>query len=384
MENSLISIILIALGILFIPFLSKLLKIPVAVGEILYGILVGKSALDLVEPSQWLDFLASFGFLLLMFIAGLEVKLKEIVRLSLRTKFILTSIPLLVFLLAFIFGSTLLYPTVVSIAIGVISVGIVVSVLREKSILGTHFGKTVFLTGIVGEVVSITILTLFTLYTEFHFGIHFWIGILKLIIYLVIARLVLLFLKGFVWWYPEKFKVFFEKNPSEIGVRISLTVMFMLSVAASVIHIEPIIGAFIAGMIFATVFEDTESIEEKLSGVSFGFLIPIFFIYVGINFKMPEVNLDNAMLLGTLTLISFGAKVIPSLLLRFEGLKVKEAVASGFLLSAPLTLVIVTAELGKELGVIDEHFESILILLAIFTGILAPILFNSLYKEKKL
>jgi Kef-type K+ transport system membrane component KefB len=98
---------------------------------------------------------------------------------------------------------------------------------------------------------------------------------------------------------------------------------------------------------------------------------------------MPEVNLDNVLLLGTLTLISFGAKVIPSLLLKFEGLKTKEALASGFLLSAPLTLVIVTAELGKELGVIDGHFESILVLLAIFTGILAPILFSLLYEEKK-
>jgi len=383
MENSLISIILIALGILFVPFLSRLLMIPVAVGEILYGIVIGKSVLNLVEPSQWLDFLASFSFLLLMFVAGLEVKLKEIARLSLKTKLVLILIPLLIFSLSFTLGSKLSLPAVVSIAIGVVSVGIVVSVLREKSILSTSFGKTVFLTGIVGEVVSITVLTLFTLYTEFHFGFEFWIGILKLVIYLVIARVVLLFLKSFVWWYPNRFKSFFEKNPSEIGVRISLAVMFMLSVAASAIHIEPIIGAFIAGMIFATVFEDTESIEEKLSGVSFGFLIPIFFIYVGINFKMPELSLHTLSLLGILVLASFSAKVIPSLILMFERLSFRKAVAGGFLLSAPLTLVIVTAELGKELGVIDEHLESILILLSIVTGILAPTIFNLLYKEEK-
>ncbi|TCK05310.1 cation:proton antiporter [Phorcysia thermohydrogeniphila] len=383
MENSLLSIILISVGILFVPFLSKLLRIPVAVGEILYGIVLGKSFLNLIQPSQWLDFLSSFGFLLLMFVAGLEVKLKEISTLSLKTKLVYIAVPLLAFLLAFFIGNKFSLPSLVSIAIGVVSVGIVVSVLREKSLLDTHFGKTVFLVGIVGEVISILTLTLFTLYSEFKFEFEFWLGILKLILYLIVARLVLLFLRSFVWWYPNRFKFFFEKNPSEIGVRISLAVMFMLSVAASAIHIEPIIGAFIAGMIFATVFEDTESIEEKLSGVSFGFLIPIFFIYVGINFKVPEINPETLTLLGIITGASLLVKVIPSLLLVFEGVPLRKAVAGGFLLSAPLTLVIVTAELGKELGIIDEGLEGILILTAILTGILAPILFNFALKEER-
>jgi len=381
MENSLLSIILISTGILFIPFLSKLMKVPVAVGEILYGIVLGKSFLNLIHPSQWLDFLSYFGFLLLMFVAGLEVKLKEISTLSLKTKLTYVSVPLLTFSLAFFIGSKFSLPSLASIAIGVVSVGIVVSVLREKRLLDTHFGRTVLLTGIVGEVVSIVTLTLFTLYSEFKLGFEFWFGILKLILYLVTARVILVFLRSFVWWYPNRFKFFFEKNPSEIGVRISLAVMFMLSITASAIHVEPIIGAFIAGMIFASVFEDTESIEEKLSGVAFGFLIPIFFIYVGINFKVPEINYETLTLLGVITVSGLLAKVISSLLLVTEGLSVREATAGGFLLSAPLTLVIVTAELGKELSIIDETFEGILILTAIVSGILAPTLFNLILRE---
>jgi len=383
MENSLLSIILISVGILFVPFLSKLLRIPVSVGEILYGIVLGRSFLNLIQPSQWLDFLSSFGFLLLMFVAGLEVKLKEISTLSLKTKLVYVSVPLLTFFLAFFIGNKFSLPSLVSIAIGVVSVGIVVSVLREEDLLDTHFGKTVFLVGIVGEVMSILTLTLFTLYSKFKFDFEFWLGILKLVLYLAVARVVLLFLKSFVWWYPNRFKFFFEKNPSEIGVRISLAVMFMLSVAASLIHVEPIIGAFIAGMIFATVFEDTESIEEKLSGVSFGFLVPIFFIYVGINFKVPQISKETLTLLGIITVASLFVKVIPSLLLVLEGIPLRKTVAGGFLLSAPLTLVIVTAELGKEIGIIDESLEGILILTAIVTGTLAPTLFNLVLKGEK-
>jgi len=382
MNESLTAIILISLGILFVPFLSKLLRIPVAVGELIYGIVIGKSALNLVHPGGWLDFLSSFGFLLLMFIAGLEVKLKEILKLPPKSKAILLSIPLTIFSLSFLTGNLFKLPVIVSIALGVVSVGIVVSVLREKNLMPKPFGRILFTAGIVGEVVSIFVLTIFSLYSKFHFGIFFWEGIVKLLLYFAIARIILVFLKSFVWWFPNKFKVFFEKNPSEIGVRISLAIMFMLSVAASIINVEPILGAFIAGMIFSTVFEETENIEEKLSGISFGFLIPIFFIYVGINFHFPKISIETFKLLCLLTLASIGIKVIASQPLILEGLKIKETVASGFLLSAPLTLVIVTAEIGRNLNLIDETMEGVLILFAIITGIIAPVLFNLTLGER--
>ncbi len=382
MEGLLVSLIFISIGILFVPFLSKLLRIPVSVGEILYGIAVGKSGFNLIEPSQWLQFLSTFGFLLLMFIAGLEVKIKEIHRLPLRTKLTYTAVPVLILSVAFVSGMELSFKPLVSLALGAISVGIVVAVLKEKGLLPTRYGKTVFLVGIVGEVLSIGALTLFGLYTEFGFGIKFWKGIGELLLFLLVARLILIFLRSLVWWYPNRFKFFFEKNPSEIGVRISLAVMFVLSVAASLIHVEPIIGAFLAGVIFATVFEDTENIEEKLSGISFGFLIPIFFISVGINFVMPHLSLHLLEIISVMVAVSFVSKVIPSLLLKLEGLALRESVAAGFLLSAPLTLVIVIAELGVKMGVIDHHVESSLILLAIITGILAPVLFNITYGKE--
>jgi len=85
-----------------------------------------------------------------------------------------------------------------------------------------------------------------------------------------------------------------------------------------------------------------------------------------------------------LTLLSFAVKVLPSLLLKLEGFTLREAAGAGVLLSAPLTLVIVTAELGPKLGVIDHHFENLLILLAIITGILAPVTFNLLIGKRSL
>jgi Kef-type K+ transport system membrane component KefB len=376
-----VSIILITFGILFIPFISKILKIPVAVGEILYGMFIGESVLNVVSESQWLDFLSSFGFLLLMFLSGLEVNLSKIKALALREKFVVIVIPFLVFLVSFSFGDTFGLSKIESIAVGVISVGVVVTVLREKELLETKLGRILFLTGISGEILSITVLTVFSIVFKFGLSLKCAVNILEIILYLLLARIILVFLKSFVWWYPNRMKFYFEKSPSEIGVRLSLAVMFVLSAAATLINVEPILGAFIGGLIFSSTFRNTEIIEEKLSGISFGFLIPIFFIYVGIKFKIPEMNFQFLCLVLTIVALSYISKLIPSLLLTVSGLKLRNSIASGFLLSAPLTLVVVTAEFGKSIGAINSYEESALIMAAVIMGIFSPIIFSKLGGE---
>jgi Kef-type K+ transport system membrane component KefB len=376
-----VSIILITFGILFIPFISKILKIPVAVGEILYGMFIGESVLNVVPESQWLDFLSSFGFLLLMFLSGLEVNLSKIKALALREKFVVIVIPFLVFLVSFSSGDTFGLSKIESIAVGVISAGVVVTVLREKELLETKLGRILFLTGISGEILSITVLTVFSIVFKFGLSLKCAVNILEIILYLLLARIILVFLKSFVWWYPNRMKFYFEKSPSEIGVRLSLAVMFVLSAAATLINVEPILGAFIGGLIFSSTFRNTEIIEEKLSGISFGFLIPIFFIYVGIKFKIPEMNFQFLCLVLTIVALSYISKLIPSLLLTVSGLRLRNSIASGFLLSAPLTLVVVTAEFGKSIGAINSYEESALIMAAVIMGIFSPIIFSKLGGE---
>ncbi len=373
-----LSIILITIGILFVPFISKILRIPIAVGEIIYGMLIGKSILNLIPESQWLEFLSNFGFLLLMFLSGLEVNFTKIKSLALKEKLIVITIPIFVFLISFLLGNSFNLPAVASIAVGVISVGIVVSVLREKNLLDKYMGKILFLTGISGEIVSILILTVFSITFKFGLGMKTIINLLGIALYLLLARIILIFLRSFVWWYPNKMKFYFEKSPSEIGVRLSLAVMFALSAAATLINVEPILGAFIGGLIFSSTFRNTEIIEDKLSGISFGFLIPIFFIYVGIKFEIPEINVGFLKLVLTIIGLSFISKLIPSLLLTASGLTLRNSIASGFLLSAPLTLVVVTAEFGKSIGAIGNYEESALIMSAVIMGIFSPIVFSNL------
>ena len=146
-----------------------------------------------------------------------------------------------------------------------------------------------------------------------------------------------------------------------------------------VLGIEPILGAFLAGSVFAVVFPHRGALEQKLSGFAYGFLIPIFFINVGIRFDLHELGdarvlVDSAALIGLAILV----KLIPSLALIRRRRPLREVLAAGMLLSARLSLIIAVAELGVELGIIDRVLEAQIILLAGVTSTLAPALFRAL------
>lgn len=131
----------------------------------------------------------------------------------------------------------------------------------------------------------------------------------------------------------------------------------------------PILGAFLAGTAFAAVFRNRGDLDRKLTGFGYGFLIPVFFINVGISFELEGVADVGALLFtGLLLVAALAVKVIPSLLLLLRRHSLREAVAAGALLSARLSLIIVVAELGVELGLLDRTLQAQIILLAVATA----------------
>ena len=195
-----------------------------------------------------------------------------------------------------------------------------------------------------------------------------------------LIALVLLGLKRFAWWYPEKFERLFEPNdPDEMGIRTSLALMFVFVGLSHLLGVEAILGAFFAGAVFAMVFRHRGQLEQKLKGFSYGFLIPIFFIYVGVRFDVQAL-MRPGVLLGALALIgvAVGLKVLAASLLKLQHFSLREVLAAGTLLSARLSLVIAVAALGARLNLVDRELESQVILLAIVTATVSPTLFRAL------
>ena len=117
--------------------------------------------------------------------------------------------------------------------------------------------------------------------------------------------------------------------------------------------------------------------ENSLKGFSYGFLIPIFFINIGLNydievFKNTEFYIQVLSLLG----IALIVKIVPSLFLIFTKIKFRQLVAGGFLLAARFSLIIAMAEIGVELELISKALEQQIILLAVLTATISPIFYR--------
>lgn len=125
------------------------------------------------------------------------------------------------------------------------------------------------------------------------------------------------------------------------------------------------------------VFRNSGDLEERLSGFAYGFLIPIFFISVGVAFPLDALS-DPAVLTtaGAIIAVAILAKLIPAPLLMLRGLTLRDSLGAGVLLAGQLSVIIALAEVGVQIGAIDEGLSAGAVLLVGVTAILSPIVFK--------
>ena len=376
-----ISLVFISLGAFLLPLLGNKIKIPGIVLEIAYGIIVGP-ILNLVSPSEFISGLAILGFLLLMFLSGFEIEIEKFQENGIRALLL----PSLMFtgtvLLSFFLVTRLNYPFFLGLVLCTTSVAIVIPILRSDDTIKSNYGQLLFMTALLSDILTLLGATILAS-VERSGG--FGIKNLNVILYFVFVTVVLRIIKRIAWWNPQLFSRMFDGNdPEELGIRSSIALMLTLVGVAVLFEIEAILGAFLAGTIFAFIFPNRGSLESSLKGFSYGFLIPIFFINIGLNyditvFSNTQFYVEVLYLFG----IAIAVKMVPTILLIFSGINLKQIIAGGFLLSARFSLIIAMAEIGVEINLISKAIEQQIILLAVLTATIAPIGYKLLTPKTK-
>ena len=376
-----ISLVFISLGAFLLPLLGNKIKIPGIVLEIAYGIIVGP-VLNLVSPSEFISGLAILGFLLLMFLSGFEIEIEKFQESGIRALLM----PSLMFtgtvLISFFLVTRLNYPFFLGLVLCTTSVAIVIPILRSDETIKTNYGQLLFMTALLSDILTLLGATILAS-VERSGG--YGIKNLNVILYFVFVTLVLRIVKRVAWWNPQLFSRMFDGNdPEELGIRSSIALMLTLVGVAVLFEIEAILGAFLAGTIFAFIFPNRGSLESSLKGFSYGFLIPIFFINIGLNyditvFSNTQFYVEVIYLFG----IAIAVKMLPTILLIFSGINLKQILAGGFLLSARFSLIIAMAEIGVEINLISKAIEQQIILLAVLTATIAPIGYKLLTPKTK-
>jgi len=369
-------ILLIAPAAFLLPLVAARLRLPAVVVEILFGVVIGPSVLDLIHEHAFVGYLAELGFFLLMFLSGFEIDFAKLERggpAQLLTGLAVFGATLG---LAFVGGRALDHGPFVTLLLATTSVGLVVPTLRGTRRSSTPLGQAILICALLADFLTLIGTAIFALLREEGAGVE----LLRLPALFLAMLVLLLLLRRLAWWYPERFERLFDADdPEEIGIRACLALLFAFVGLSYLLHVEAILGAFLAGTLFALVFRHRGALERKLTGFSYGFFIPVFFIHVGIRFDLEGLLRPGAVA-GAVRLIAVAllVKLLAAAILVVRRFTLREVLAAGVLLSSRLSLVIAVAALGVRLGLMDRALEAEVILLAVVTATLCPSLFRAL------
>lgn len=400
MESNFTSLIVVLLAAFVTPILLKRFRlsvIPVVVAEIIAGLIIGKSGFDLVHPDPWINILSSLGFIFLMFLSGVEIDFSVFITSGKRIKlpngrlepnrFLISTI-IFAFVLGLSYILSLIFVWVgftdnaffMSLVISTISLGVVVPTLKENDITKTGIGQIILLITVIADLVTMILLAVFVSFYEG--GGNMWL-------------LLILFVAGLLLYFVGKFfrnRPFFEALSSgtvQLGMRGVFTLIILLVGLSETVGAESILGAFLAGVLVSLLSPNKEMVKQ-LDSFGYGFLIPIFFVMVGVELDIWKLFQDP-MVFVLIPLLFLGlliSKLLPiSLLKRWYDWPT--VLGAGFILTSTLSLIVAAAKVGERIGVIDTQMSSALILLAVVTCIITPILFKKVFplknvKNKKL
>jgi Kef-type K+ transport system membrane component KefB/Trk K+ transport system NAD-binding subunit len=393
MEFSFIPLLLVVVLAFFVPvLLARFRRIPVVVGEIVAGIIVGPSLLGLVHGDEpTLELLAEIGFAFLMFLSGLEIDFSVLFAATRRTKkngpnpillaglsFVLALILALIVGFALTSGGYIRDPWMMTLILSTTSLGIVVPVLKERRLISSRIGQTILLAALLADFLTMFLVTLYVALRSTGLTLDI------LLIALLFVPVVLFYQFGVRWLrIPGVRRIFDElaDATAQIKVRGAFAIMVGFVVMAEAIGAELILGAFLGGVVASLLSgKGEEMLRHKLDAIGYGFFIPLFFVLVGVQFDLRAfLEEPNAwVLLPILLVASFAIKVLSTVVFRLN-FSWRETLSSGLLLSARLSLIIAASAIGLRLGAISESTNAAIILVAAITATIAPFTFNSLY-----
>ena len=392
MEQSLkfLPLLLVLLLAFVVPLLlSRARWMPLVVGEILVGMLIGPSGLNLIGSDMTLEFLAEIGLALLMFLSGLEIDFSLLTRKaavgvrSYHLKAIAASSFLLTLILSGATGIFLVRlgvvrdPVMVALILSTTSLGVVVPVLKDRGLSQSPLGQAVILSALAADFFTMFLITVYVALVAHGLSLNI------LLVGILFVAAVLAYRLGIRRkrrLHLERILSGLSRTTSQVKIQGALALMLGFVVLAKFLGTEMILGAFLAGALLSLLEGNSdEESRRRLEAIGFGFFVPLFFITVGIGFDLRMLLHDSkALLLAPLLLAAaFIIKLASSLVLRFS-FDWRQTFAGGILLSARLSLIIAAAGIGASLGIIDASTNAAFILIAAFTSTLTPMLFNHL------
>lgn len=358
-------------------------KAPQVVGEILAGLLIGPSVMGLVQQSDFLVQMAEVGVVLLMFSAGLETDLKELMKTG-PVAFLIACagvfIPLIGGTLLYMgfygaspFGSESFY---MAVFIGVImtatSVSITVQSLKEMGKLKGKVGTTILSAAIIDDVIGIIVLT-------FVIGFKSPKSNPGSVVLSTFLFFLLAFAVGIVVY--KAFKKLDERYPHTQRIPIlSLALCFFFAYAAErYFGIADITGAYVAGVVLCSI-QDSSYIDQKMEISSYMIFGPVFFASIGFKTSIDHLNSGILLFSIAFVLVALITKIIGcGIMARICKFSIPDSIKIGVGMMTRGEVALIVAQKGLSVGLLTSEYFTAVILLIIASSVSTPILLKLLY-----
>lgn len=372
-------------------YLSTRLGQPSVFGELLIGVLLGPSLLDITHlgfvTDSHLDMviyeLGEIGVLLLMFLAGLELHIRDLTR---NTRVAALAGVLGVVLpvaLGFGFGAVLKMPfeeaLFLGLTLGATSVSISAQVLIELDVLRSKVGLGLLGAAIFDDILVILLLSVSVAVTSggSNFG-QFLLVFARMVLFLLIAAAVGL------WVLPRMMRLTSKLPISQGLTTLTIVILLGYGIAAELIGgMAAITGTFVAGLMFSRTPEKS-AIENNMKSIAYAFFVPIFFVSIGLSVDLKQIQVGTLLIFLGISVIAIIGKVVGSgtgaLMAKFTP---RESLQLGIGMVSRGEVGLIIAKIGENLGYLPPALFTAIVGMILVTTLVTPPMLRISFKKPK-
>ena len=358
--------------------LIKRFGYPVALGELLVGILLGPSIFNLISDQATVSVFAELGAIILLFYIGLETEMADLRKQllpSLSVGVLGAIVPLvLCYYTALTFGISNNEALFLGVVFTATSIGITIRLLKDMGKLNNPAGLTILGAGIVDDIVAVILLSVvLSILSGGVNAIDIGLVVVKAIIFWAI--IVLIGSKVLVRTIDK------VRLDDEYLILLLLAYGFLAAYISATIGLSAIVGAFAAGLPLSTRQVKVRMVLEKTRSL-YMFFVPIFFISIGTLINLSVFG-ESAFLGLVITAMAFIGKIIGSFTAaRMTRFSTRESLKIGISMTPRGEMGLIIASLGLTSGLISTGTYSIAVMAVILTTFIALPIIKKVYETK--
>lgn len=343
--------------------LLRKVGIPTIMGELVAGILIGPAALGLIEPNEIIEVLSQLGIFFILLHTGVETNPRDFVtalKKSFGIAFIGALFPFVTTMsIALLFGYTLKTALFVGITLTATAVVVTVKILQDLNLSNTRLARVIVASCIIDDLLSLIFFSLILSVVKSEDVSFISLGIIAL-------KSTLFFVATIVagyYLYPL-FKRPFQNSDGK-GFTFVLILGLGFGLFAEVIGLHMILGAYLAGLFFREEVANKElvkKVEDRLYGIAYSFLGPIFFISLGFNITFQAFTTEGIFLLTCLVVGVIIIQVLSAgFMAKLARFSTVESVTIGIGMTGRAEMAFILAAVGQKMEILDDNLFSIIV-----------------------